>query len=97
MGNAILLTVEKVSSLKVPVPGNAGDTPRDNVLGETELCEIGREICQLLQTGGRSGRKGKIKHRVWIKEKSKGVHLQCNFSPNHNHNNSLKLLKPGWE
>lgn len=60
---------------------NAAETPKDNGLGETELCEIGREICQILQRGRRSSRKGKIKPGVWIQEKNKGVHLQCNFSP----------------
>lgn len=64
MGNAIPLTVGKFSSLKVAE--NAGETPKDNGLGETELCEIGREICQILQRGRRSSRKGKIKPGVWI-------------------------------
>lgn len=94
MGNAILRTVGKVSSLQAL---RMLVRLQENVLGETELCEIGREIGQILQTGRRSGRKGKIKHEAWIQEKSKGARLQCKFSPNHNHNNSLKLLKPGWE
>ena len=73
MGNSILLMVAKISSLKVNVPENAGETKRDNVLGETELCELVREICQKLRTGRWSGRKGKIKLGVQIQEKSKGT------------------------